>query len=102
MNTPIRFEPFLRPMVWGGRRLGDVLGKPLATAELYGESWDLSDHALHHSRAVAGPAGGRSLREMMERDGDTLLGARRRPPALPLARQISGCVRLAVGAGPSG
>ena len=26
---PIVFTPYLRPMVWGGRRLGDVLGKPL-------------------------------------------------------------------------
>src|SRR5262245_29654745 len=29
LNSPLRFVPFLRPMVWGDRRLGDVLGKPL-------------------------------------------------------------------------
>ena len=46
-------------MVWGGRRLGEVLGKPLPTAEAYGESWEISDHASHHSTVVGGrrPAG---------------------------------------------
>ena len=49
MDTPLRFVPFLRPMVWGGRRLGRCLGKPLPTAEPYGESWEVSDHPLHRS-----------------------------------------------------
>ena len=43
MNAPLRFEPYLRPMVWGGRRLGEVLGKELPTAEPYGDprrGWD--------------------------------------------------------------
>jgi mannose-6-phosphate isomerase len=72
VNTPVRFEPFVRPMVWGGRRLGEVLGKPLATREPYGESWDLSDHSLHHSQTV----GGRSLRQLMEEKREGLLGNR--------------------------
>lgn len=76
MNTPVRFEPFVRPMVWGGRRLGEVLGKPLATREAYGESWDLSDHALHHSRTATGTLRGRSLRELMAEDREKLLGER--------------------------
>lgn len=70
VNAPIRFEPFLRPMVWGGRRLGDVLGKPLPADERYGESWDLSDHPLHISRTASGQA----LRDLMEQHGDSLLG----------------------------
>ena len=51
-DQPLHFDPYLRPMVWGGRRLGDVLGKPLPTAENYGESWDVSDHP-HHRSVVA-------------------------------------------------
>lgn len=75
MDRPVRFEPFLRPMVWGGRRLGDVLGKPLPTAESYGESWELSDHASHRSVVASGPHAGRTLRSLMERDRGALLGA---------------------------
>jgi mannose-6-phosphate isomerase len=75
---PLRFEPFLRPMVWGGRRLAEVLGKPLPTAGPHGESWDVSDHPLHHSAVAAGPHAGRSLRELMEQERQALLG-----PAAP-------------------
>ncbi len=64
-------EPFLRPMVWGGRRLGTQLGKRLPTAEPYGESWEISDHPLHRSQI----AGGRTLRDLMENDRVALLGA---------------------------
>ena len=78
VDTPVRFEPFLRPMVWGGRRLGEVFGKPLAAAERYGESWELSDHPRHYSRIATGPERGRALRELMEQHGDALLGDRAR------------------------
>ena len=74
MDRPLRFHPFVRPMVWGGRRLGAVLGKPLATDEPHGESWEVSDHALHRSVVAHGPAAGRTLRDLMERDRRALLG----------------------------
>jgi hypothetical protein len=35
---PLRFVPFVRPMVWGGQRLGEVLGKALTSAAPHGES----------------------------------------------------------------
>jgi mannose-6-phosphate isomerase len=49
VHQPMRFAPYLRPMVWGGRSLARFLGKNLPTAETYGESWEVSDHALHAS-----------------------------------------------------
>jgi mannose-6-phosphate isomerase len=61
-------------MVWGGRRLGELLGKPLTSDAPHGESWEISDHASHHSRVVSGPAQGRTLRELMEEDTERLLG----------------------------
>jgi len=61
-------------MVWGGRRLADVLGKALPTNESYGESWEVSDHPLHYSEVVAGPEAGRTLRSLMEQNADALLG----------------------------
>ena len=56
MNSPLRFRPYLRPMVWGGRRLAEVLGKALPTPEPYGEAWEISDHASHHSVVASEPA----------------------------------------------
>jgi mannose-6-phosphate isomerase len=61
-------------MVWGGRRLGDMLAKPLPTEEPYGESWDVSDHPLHRSAVATGPWAGHSLRTMMEQHRAALLG----------------------------
>ncbi|HLN33266.1 MAG TPA: type I phosphomannose isomerase catalytic subunit [Gemmataceae bacterium] len=74
MNSPLRFVPFLRPMVWGGRRLAEVLGKSLPTADPYGESWEISDHRLHHSLVANGPLKGRSLRDLMTNARAALLG----------------------------
>jgi mannose-6-phosphate isomerase len=74
LDYPLRFVPFLRPMVWGDRRLGDVLGKPLDSGQAYGESWEVSDHALHQSQVASGPLAGRTLRQLMEQDAAALLG----------------------------
>jgi mannose-6-phosphate isomerase len=62
-------------MVWGGRRLGDLLGKVLPTDQLYGESWEVSDHASHHSIVADGPLAGQSLRDLMLHQRRPLLGA---------------------------
>jgi mannose-6-phosphate isomerase len=64
-------------MVWGGRRLGEVLGKVLTSDESYGESWEVSDHPLHRSTIAGGTLAGRTLRDLMESRRDDLLG----PPA---------------------
>jgi mannose-6-phosphate isomerase len=61
-------------MVWGGRRLAEVLGKPLPTAERYGEAWEVSDHASHSSCVDHGPLAGHTLRDLMRRCRDELLG----------------------------
>ncbi|HTU19776.1 MAG TPA: type I phosphomannose isomerase catalytic subunit [Gemmataceae bacterium] len=74
MNTPLRFEPFLRPMVWGGRQLGDVLGKPLPNGGAYGEAWEISDHPTHASVISHGPGKGQTLRQWMEHQPAALLG----------------------------
>ena len=71
---PLRFIPFVRPMVWGGQRLGEVLGKPLTAAEPHGESWDVSDHPMHRSVIAAGPLAGQSLHDLMTSRREDLLG----------------------------
>jgi mannose-6-phosphate isomerase len=74
IDHPLRFEPFLRPMIWGGRRFARFLGKNLLTAELYGESWEVSDHPLHSSRLATASGFGVSLRQLMEQQYSELLG----------------------------
>jgi mannose-6-phosphate isomerase len=61
-------------MVWGNQRLGDALGKPLDSGQTYGESWEVSDHALHQSQVAAGPLAGKTLRQLMEQHAAALLG----------------------------
>jgi len=74
VNLPLRFEPYLRPMVWGGRQLGEVLGKSLPDDSTYGEAWEISDHSSHASVVAAGPYKKQTLRHLMERHSDALLG----------------------------
>ena len=61
-------------MVWGGRLLGR-LGKKLPTAEPYGESWEVSDHAVAHSIVAEGPCKGSSLADLMRDQRADLLGS---------------------------
>ena len=74
MIGPLRFRPFLRPTVWGGRRLATALGKELPTPDAYGESWEVSDHPAHRTVVTEGPLRGRSLRDLMEQSPADLLG----------------------------
>ena len=75
---PLRFEPILKPKVWGGRAL-ERLGKQLPAGEFIGESWELAD--LPHSIASDGQSGvpdgplkGMTLHEIMERHGSVIMG----------------------------
>jgi mannose-6-phosphate isomerase len=60
-------------MVWGGNWL-TRLGKTFPAEVPHGESWEVSDHRLHHSLLAAGPLAGHSLRELMEQHREALLG----------------------------
>jgi mannose-6-phosphate isomerase len=61
-------------MVWGGRQLGDVLGKALPNGGVYGEAWEISDHPSHASVVADGSYKGQTLRQLMERQPALLLG----------------------------
>jgi mannose-6-phosphate isomerase len=62
-------------MVWGGRQLGEMLGKSLPDSGTYGEAWEISDHPSHVSVIAKGPDKGQTLRQLMEREPAFLLGA---------------------------
>ena len=55
---PLRFEPILKELIWGGRRLETVLHKPLGEGSRYAESWEIADHRDDVSRVADGPLAG--------------------------------------------
>jgi mannose-6-phosphate isomerase len=71
---PLRFEPYYRSMIWGGRKLARFLGKNLPEPGPYGESWEVSDHPVHRSRLATASAFGITVRQLMERHPRELLG----------------------------
>ena len=71
---PLRFEPILKRLIWGGRRLGDLLGKPIGEGSQYAESWEVSDHRADVSAVSHGPLAGSNLRDLLRDRPDELLG----------------------------
>lgn len=74
MLPPLRFEPILRRYLWGGRRLGTHLGKPLGEGDDYAESWEVCDRPDDQSRVARGPLAGTSLGDLVRERGHELLG----------------------------
>jgi mannose-6-phosphate isomerase len=83
-------------MVWGGRRLGEVLGKPLPSAGPYGEAWEISDHGSHQSVVESGADAGRTLRELVQREPESLTGSKRPGPFPWLVKYLDACDWLSV------
>ncbi len=73
---PLRFEPIYQYRLWGGRRLAELLTAPLPGDGPIGEAWLLSDRDDHPSRVAAGPLKGWTIRQLLERSPDQLLGKR--------------------------
>ena len=85
---PLKFHPRFVPKMWGGRRLQDVLDKPLVPQEPIGESWELFDFppgvidgsdGWTSAPVANGPLAGVTLHELLTADPARLLG-----PASPV------------------
>ena len=70
---PIKFTPILKDRLWGGRKLGSVLGKPVS-GDRVGESWELSGVPGDVSKVANGPYSGRSLEDLIDSYPEALLG----------------------------
>jgi mannose-6-phosphate isomerase len=81
---PLRFEPIFRRYIWGGRRLGTVLGKPIGAGDDYAESWEIVDRGQHQSRVIAGPLAGVTLGQLVQSHGLELFGQHHPQPRFPL------------------
>ncbi len=79
--TPLTFRPILKRIRWGGRKLGDVLGRPIGPESDYAESWEIADHAHGQSIVDDGPWTGQTLRQVLEHSGKQVFG--RHPCRIP-------------------
>lgn len=83
---PLRFTPLFQRYLWGGRRLAEVLHKPIGDQNA-AESWEIVDHEEAQSVVAYGPLAGKTLRELIDQRGRELLGDRLfekiSAPALP-------------------
>jgi mannose-6-phosphate isomerase len=93
MLTPLRFHPLFKRYLWGGRRLGTVLGKPIGDGDDYAESWEVADHHRGQSVVAAGPLAGKTLAELMRLHGDAILGRHSPMPRFPLLFKFLDCQR---------
>jgi mannose-6-phosphate isomerase len=71
---PLRFQPILRRLIWGGRRLGTVLHKPIGDSSDYAESWEISDYRDQVSVVEQGALSGTKIRELVATRRLELLG----------------------------
>ncbi len=92
-NYPLRFEPLFRRYLWGGRRLGTMLGKTIGPGEDYAESWELVDHGADQSVVAAGPLQGLTLHELVMQHGEELFGRDAGQAQFPLLFKFLDCNR---------
>ncbi len=91
---PLFFRPILKRTLWGGRRLGDLLGKPIGPEADYAESWEIADHGQDQSVVENGPLAGQSLRALLDQQNAELLGRHAGLDAFPLLLKFLDCDRV--------
>jgi mannose-6-phosphate isomerase len=67
---PLRFRPYFKEFIWGGRRLETVFHKDLPPGKTIGESWEVFDKDV----ITNGPLEGKTLLEAIGMYGNELLG----------------------------
>ncbi len=81
MTSFLNFKPIYQERVWGGRQLESFLHRKLPGTAPIGESWELVDRPEAQSVIMAGPWQGQTLREVMSRHAQEIMG-----PAWPKDR----------------
>ncbi|MDQ3250265.1 MAG: class I mannose-6-phosphate isomerase, partial [Chloroflexota bacterium] len=72
---PLTFNPIFKDYPWGGRKLGDKLGRAIP-AGIVAESWEIAAHPNGSSTVNNGPLAGLTLPQVQEKLGLALLGSR--------------------------
>lgn len=90
---PLRFRPLFRQYIWGGRRLGETLNKPIGPGDSYAESWEVVDRGEDQSIVVGGPLAGKTLGELVRTRRADLLGRGTGHAEFPLLLKYLDCNR---------
>lgn len=70
---PLKFEDILRPMIWGGEEISRFKQLPEVHPGI-GESWEISQVGDRISVVSEGEDKGKTITELIKRDGANLLG----------------------------
>ena len=91
---PLRFRPVLKQTIWGGRRLGESLGKPIGDGSDYAESWEVVDHGDDQSVVDGGPHDGMTLSALLSQYRQQLIGPGGLEQRFPLLLKYLDCNRV--------
>jgi mannose-6-phosphate isomerase len=72
---PFTFDPIFKDYPWGGRNLGDQLGRKIPDG-IVAESWEIAAHPNGSSTVNNGPLAGLTLPQVQEKLGLALVGSR--------------------------
>ena len=73
---PLRFTPILKEKIWGGEKLGNILGKSTNGMDQVGESWEISAVESDPSIVSEGYLKGRDLSGLLIEFKERLVGKR--------------------------
>ncbi|WP_047419768.1 type I phosphomannose isomerase catalytic subunit [Cellulophaga sp. Hel_I_12] len=73
MYYPLKFNPILKERLWGGTKLRDIFGKPIASDSV-GESWEISTVEGDISVVANGDLAHTSLQQLIDENPEALLG----------------------------
>lgn len=76
---PLTFRPLFKQYLWGGRRLGSLLGKSIGPDDDYAESWEVVDHGADQSVVAEGPLAGVTLNQLAREHSRELFGNAEQP-----------------------
>jgi mannose-6-phosphate isomerase len=71
---PLKFKPILKPTIWGGKKLGAILDKPIGALETCGESWEISGVEGNISEVAGGTLAGEKLTDIIKEYKGDLIG----------------------------
>ncbi len=82
--NPLIFQPILKRIRWGGRRLATDLKKELGSEIDYAESWEISDHGDDQSVVLEGDYSGWTLQRLVAEKNSELFGQQTAHEQFPL------------------
>ena len=74
-----KFEPLYMERVWGGNAFARHLARRIPPSNRIGESWELVDREDHQSVLLNTSLKGSSLRSLIEKEGNSIMGPKWRP-----------------------